>query len=76
MSDFFSKTGSDTFRSVLIYRKEQESRKKCYNRAKSSSFWEGLTVETRLLWISRNLIQITPNARQPLKGNLIKDKNR
>ena len=25
---FFSKTGSDTLRSVLIYRKEQESRKK------------------------------------------------
>ena len=24
---FFSKTGSDTFRSVLIYEKEQESRK-------------------------------------------------
>ena len=28
MSIFFSKTGSDTFRSVLIYGKDQESRKK------------------------------------------------
>ena len=28
MWDFFSKTGSDTFRSVLIYGKEQEFRKK------------------------------------------------
>ena len=26
--ELFSKTGSDTFRSVLIYAKEQESRKK------------------------------------------------
>ena len=34
MSDFF-KTGSDTFRSVLIYGKEQESRKKIHNRAKN-----------------------------------------
>ena len=34
MSDFFSKTGSDTFRSVLIHGKEQESRKKFHNRAK------------------------------------------
>ena len=28
MSDFFPKTGSDTFRSVLIHGKEQESREK------------------------------------------------
>ena len=27
---FFSKTESDTFRGVLIYGKEQESRKKCF----------------------------------------------
>ena len=27
---FFSKTWSDNFRSVLIYGKEQESRKKCF----------------------------------------------
>ena len=27
---FFSKTGSDTFRNVLIYRKEQESRIKYF----------------------------------------------
>ena len=27
MLDFFSKTGSDTFRNVLIYGMEQESRK-------------------------------------------------
>ena len=30
MSDFCSKTGSDTFRSGLIYGKEQESRKKYF----------------------------------------------
>ena len=34
MSDFFSKTGSDIFRSVLTYEKEQESRKNCHKRAK------------------------------------------
>ena len=27
---FFSKTGSDTFRSVLIFGKEQKFRKKCF----------------------------------------------
>ena len=32
---FFSRTGSDTFRSVLIYGKEQESRKKFHNLAKN-----------------------------------------
>ena len=30
MSDFFSKTRSDTFRSILTYGKEQESRKKYF----------------------------------------------
>ena len=30
MSDFFSKTWSDTFRSVLVYGKEQESREKYF----------------------------------------------
>ena len=30
MSDFFSKTGSDTFRNVLIYGKEQEFGKKYF----------------------------------------------
>ena len=30
MLEFFSKTGYDTFRSVLIYVKEQESRKKYF----------------------------------------------
>ena len=30
MSGFFSKTGYDTFRSVLIFGKEQESRKKYF----------------------------------------------
>ena len=35
MSDFFLKTWSDTFRSVLLYGKEQESREKVFhNRAK------------------------------------------
>ena len=37
MSDLFLKTWSDNFRSVLIYGKEQESRKKIYNRAKKYS---------------------------------------
>ena len=46
MSD--SKTGSDTIRKVLIYGKEQESRKKHFITVqKNSSSWEGLTVETR-----------------------------
>ena len=36
MSDFFSKTWSDTFRSVLVYEKEQNSRKNIHNRAKES----------------------------------------
>ena len=45
---FFSKTESDTFRSVFIYGKEQEFGKKVFhNRAKKSSFREGLTVEMR-----------------------------
>ena len=36
---FFSKTGSDTFKSVLIYGKEQESRKKnIHHRAKNFTF--------------------------------------
>ena len=36
MSNFFSETGSDTFRSVLIYGKDQESRKKIFHsRAKN-----------------------------------------
>ena len=38
MQDFFSKTGSDTFRSALIYGKEQKSGKKIFhNHAKGSS---------------------------------------
>ena len=32
----FSKIGSDTFKSVLIYGKQQESLKKIHNRAKNS----------------------------------------
>ena len=40
MSDFFSETQFDTFRSVLIYGKEQESRKKelFHNRAKNFTY--------------------------------------
>ena len=39
MMDFFSKIGSDTFRIDLIYRKEQESRKRiCHNLAKEFIF--------------------------------------
>ena len=38
----YSKTWSDTFRSVLIYGKEQESRKKIFhNRAKKFIFLRG-----------------------------------
>ena len=41
-SGFFSRTGSDTFRSVLIYGKEQESRKKIFhNSAKQFIFLRG-----------------------------------
>ena len=32
---YFSKTGSDTFRSALIYGKQQDSRKKFHNSAKN-----------------------------------------
>ena len=46
MSD--SKTGSYTIRKVLVYGKEQESRKKHFITVKkNSSSWEGLTIETR-----------------------------
>ena len=38
MLNFFSKTWSDTFRSVLVYGKEQKSRKTCHNRAKKFIF--------------------------------------
>ena len=56
MSDFFT-TGSDTFGSVLIYRKEQESRKKNYfiTEQKNSSSREGLTVKTRFFPHSERL---------------------
>ena len=37
MLDYFRKQ-SDTFRSALIHRKEQESRKKFHNRAKKFTF--------------------------------------
>ena len=38
MSDFFSKTGSDTFKSVVLHRKKQESRKNLFhNRGKNLS---------------------------------------
>ena len=48
-SGYFS--GSDTFRSVLIYGKEQECRKKYFITVQNnSSSWEGLTVETRMGW--------------------------
>ena len=48
MSDFFSKTGSDTFRSILMYGKEQESRKDYFiTMQRKSPSQEGLTVETR-----------------------------
>ena len=39
---FFSKTGSDIFRSVLTNGKEQESQKKIHNRAKNFIFLKGV----------------------------------
>ena len=46
---FILKTGSDTFRNVLIYGKEQNSRRIFHNYTKkNSSSWEGLTVKTRV----------------------------
>ena len=54
--EFFSKTGSDTFRNVLINGKEQESRKKhvITVQKRNSSSREGLTVETRFLDIEKS----------------------
>ena len=47
-NDKYIMIGSDTFRSVLIYGKEQGSRKKTYhNRAEELSAGEDLTVEAR-----------------------------
>ena len=51
----FWKTWSDTFRSVLIYKKEQESPKKYFITVEnSSSSWEALTVGTRFLDIEKS----------------------
>ena len=56
MSDFFLKTWSDTFRSVLMYGKEQESRKTCHDRAKKTHVPERVSLEKHVFYISRNLI--------------------
>ena len=52
---FFSKTRSDTFRSVLIYGKEQEPRKKYFRTVQdNSSSREGLTVGTRFFYVEKS----------------------
>ena len=60
MSDFFSKTWSDTFRSVLVYGKGQESRQKIFhNREKKKKFifLRSFDRRNKLFCVSRNLIR-------------------
>ena len=58
---FFSKTWSDTFRSVLIYRKEQESGKIFRNRAKRFIFFRRFDRKNTFFQILRNLIKVIFN---------------
>ena len=48
------KTGSDTFRSLLIYQKEQESGKNILTMHENSSSLEGLMAETHFLDIEKS----------------------
>ena len=81
MSDFFSKTGSDTFRSVLIYGKDQESRKKCVITVqKNFVFLRGLDRRNTFLQISKksyskSLFSNYTKCKTVTRGQLMKDKN-
>ena len=53
-----SKTGSETFRAILLYRKKKESDKKFFVTVqKFRPFIRGLTVEIGLEQILRNLVR-------------------
>ena len=73
---FRSKTGSDTSRSVLIYVKKREPRKKMFrNRAKNFTFLRRFDSKNTFCEISRNLIrkgcfQMSLNARQSPEDSL------
>ena len=68
---FFSKTGSDTFRSVLVYGKEQQSRKNIFhNSAKKFNFLRRFDRRNTEKSNSKCCFHMALNARQSPKDSL------